>query len=117
MIGQVDRSVAQAKAVLEASLIGDTNEASPVKAEGFSAGAGSGSNPAAVNGKRRYCCATLVSVDAVVPVLFSFSVVHPFFYFFSGFRSLLGPCLCFDRVHSGPIFVPDHLFLGRNCFG
>ena len=64
--------MAQAKAVLEASLIGGTSEASPVKAEGLSAGAGSGSSPAAVNGKRRYCCATLVSVDAVVPVILFF---------------------------------------------
>ena len=64
-IGQVDRSVAQAKAVLEASLIGGTSEASPVKAEGFSAGGGSGSSPA-VNGERRFFVVACLSLPILL---------------------------------------------------
>lgn len=53
MVVQVDRSVAQAKELLEAALVGGTTEPSPVKVEGFSAGAGSSNSPA-INGKRPY---------------------------------------------------------------
>lgn len=127
IFGQVDRSVVQAKAVLEASLTGDTSQASPVKAEGFSveAGSGSSSSPAAVNGKRRYCFSMLISVDACsCTLVFSaraLRIPYAYIYMFSSFCFLnpcfiAGPCSFWAHVCSGPFDSGAIIVLSHVCF-